>query len=109
MIRLIIVAATFALFLSTPVNAQLYSYSFSGTVKDSASLVSSVQQIEWIQKCKLLLKPEKPGGVVIFRLEPYEVTRDEKGNLINPQPLVRIKEYLLGEGLELKELIRLKD
>lgn len=108
-LRLSLLTATLLLFFSTNAYGQLYSYSFSGTVKDSAALAQSVQEIEWVEKCKLLLKPEKPGGIVLFRLKPHQVTYDERGKLNQPQPLVVIKEYLLEEGLELQELTRLKD
>lgn len=109
MLRLIVILSIFTLLFSTHVSAQRYSYSFSGPVKDSAVLVSKIQNIEWVQKCKLYIKPEKPGGVILFRIKPYEKTYDKEGNLINPSPLQKIKDQILKEGLEPKDLIRLKD
>lgn len=109
MLRSLLLISIFGLLLSLSANAQKYAYSFSGTVKDSAELIHNVQNLEWVQKCKLQLKPEKPGGVIIFRIKPYEVTHDKKGNLVNPNPLHKIKSQLFKEGLEPKELIRLKD
>lgn len=109
MLRLIVILSIFGLLFTPRINAQQYAYSFSGTVKDSAAMVSKIQKLEWIQKCKLYIKSEKPGGVIVFRIKPYEVSFDEKGNQINPNPLQKIKAQLFEEGLEPKELIRLKD
>jgi len=106
-LRILMVAC--ALLLSPYTIGQLYSYSFSGTVKDSAAFVQTVQDIEWVEKCRLMLKPEKPGGVIIFRLNEYQVTYDEKGQLKNPNPLVNIKKSIQEQGLRPQELTRLKD
>ena len=107
MLRLLLILSISGLLFSTHVNAQRYTYSFSGSVKDSAEFVTTIKNLEWVQKCRLYLKPEKPGGVILFTLRPYEVTYDEKGNQINPNTLLNIKQQLLQEGLKPEELIRL--
>ncbi|MCO5260905.1 MAG: hypothetical protein M9916_12245 [Crocinitomicaceae bacterium] len=101
---------TFTMLLAFNSNAQsYYSYSFSGAVSDFEQLESKMMNIEGVQSCKTRYKDEKQAGELIFQLKKYEKEYDEKGNFINPSPLINIKNLLFKEGLEPIELVEINN
>ncbi|HNR85729.1 MAG TPA: hypothetical protein PKN22_10715 [Taishania sp.] len=86
-----------------------YSFSFKGFVSDFNELESKILKIDGVLSCKYRYKDEKQAGEILFELKPYEKTYDDKGNLINPSPLIQIKELFYQENLEPIELVELKN
>lgn len=107
MLRLLFTAICLCAFT---VNAQInYSYSFSGQIPDIELLSNHFLKIDGVSTCKIRYKAEKQAGEILFQLKPYEKTYDDKGNLINPSPLIQIKELFYRENLEPIELVEFKN
>jgi hypothetical protein len=88
------------LLFSANYKAQTYSYSFSGSASNetTAKLTEEIGKMPQVKSCKILYKPEKNIGQIIYQITPIIHTSEERDES-KEFSVVLIKQLLLKHSL----------